>query len=99
MLLLTVFSIRKFITHKGPPSFIEYQVGSGVIVSVKDFVKAVIAICHSNTLPNFSALPYCKNEVMESIADISGLSTLGWELEVGLFEGIKKSIIDERMKY
>lgn len=77
-------------------AFVQYQVGSGTAVSMRDFVQTVIAICNSNTRPDFGAVPYRENEVMDSVADITDLYALGWEPQVGLVEGLRKVIEGER---
>jgi len=70
-------------------SFLEFDVGSGKPLSVKEFVKKVHRITASKTNLNFGALPYREGEVMYSEADISGLAALGWECRFDIETGLK----------
>lgn len=55
-----------------------FDIGTGVAVSVKDFVKAIKDISNSNTVLNFGALSYRDDEIMCSKADIIDLKDIGW---------------------
>jgi len=58
--------------------FQEFEVGCGKAIKVKDFVIAVKEIANSQTKLNFGALPYRKNEILYSEANIDNLKSLGW---------------------
>jgi len=77
-------------------NFQEYQVGSGEPVRVRDLVEMIHDFSSSKTVLNFGAVPYRKNEVMVSRADISALADLGWSCGMSLSDGIRKTIEQER---
>lgn len=73
----------------------EYDLGSGSLTTVKDFVTALAKALEVHKslsiVPRlmFGQVPYRENEVMEPIVDIKALLHLGWKPEVSVFEGIK----------
>jgi nucleoside-diphosphate-sugar epimerase len=75
-----------------PIGYIEYQVGTGKSISIKDFILIVQKLTKSNTELRFGAVPYRENEIMESVADNSLLQNLGWISNYALEEGIKKCL-------
>jgi nucleoside-diphosphate-sugar epimerase len=69
----------------------QFEVGTGVRISIKDFVITVKEELHNiKTKLNFGAVPYRKNEVLEYSVDNSALKFLGWEPTIFVKEGIKK---------
>lgn len=76
--------------------FIELDVGSGLPVSIREFVETVHSLASSRTHLHFGALPYRTGEVMHSAADISGLTELGWQCRYDLASGLKQVIEQER---
>jgi CDP-paratose synthetase len=70
----------------------EFELGSGMTISIRDFVQLVHKITGSKTVLNFGFLPYRQNEKMESKANIQSLYLLGWECKTSLTEGLKKTI-------
>ena len=78
--------------------FVEFDVGSGKSVSIKDFVETVHRLTASKTQLAFGALPYREGEVMHSEADISGLKALGWKCVYDVDIGLQKLIEQERAK-
>jgi nucleoside-diphosphate-sugar epimerase len=71
-----------------PTDFLQFDVGSGHAISVRDFVEAVHKITRSTTRLSFGALPYRTMETMFSVADTSALVKLGWCCKVTLEQGI-----------
>lgn len=71
-------------------SFVEFDVGSGKSISIKEFVEAVHRLTASSTQLAFGALPYREGEVMHSEADITGLTALGWECRYDIESGLKQ---------
>lgn len=69
--------------------FMEFDVGSGHVVSIKQFVDTVHKISNSRTNLLFGSLPYRQGEVMHSNADIKPLKKLGWACKTTLEEGLK----------
>jgi len=76
----------------GNPCPLFLEVGTGEAVSLKRFVETVHEVAGSAAKLNFGALPYRENEIMFSVADTSGLASLGWMKKTGLRAGIEKTI-------
>lgn len=93
-----VAAILKIFEHSYLPNgrYLEYEVGSGNAVSIKDFVELVKKVTHSSTRTNFGALPYRKNEVMDCNINIEPLKTLGWKCRVDLATGIELTMQEIR---
>jgi nucleoside-diphosphate-sugar epimerase len=72
--------------------FENFDIGTGVTTSIKDFVKEIKKISKSNTLLNFGELPYRKDEIMYSVADNSKLLNIGWEYKYNIHDGINNII-------
>lgn len=79
-------------------SFIEFDVGSGRSVSIRHFAEIVHSLADSYTHLAFGAIPYREGEVMQSAADISGLTALGWQCQYDVAAGLKAVIDIERAK-
>jgi nucleoside-diphosphate-sugar epimerase len=79
-------------------SFVEFDVGSGRSVSIREFVETAHRLAASKTHLAFGAIPYREGEVMHSEADISGLTALGWQCRYDIEAGLKKVIEQERTK-
>ncbi len=77
-------------------SFVEFDVGSGQSVTIREFVETVHRLTESKTHLSFGALPYREGEVMKSEADISGLAALGWHYRYDIETGLKQVIEQER---
>lgn len=77
--------------------FFGYEVGTGTTVRIRDFVGIVKRLVgESRTVPDFGALPYRDQEVMESRVDTSAVRALGWTPSVTLEEGLRRTIEAER---
>jgi len=76
--------------------FQEYGLGSGVAVTIREFVETVHQLTGSTTRLNFGALPYRENEIMNSDADTKALMSLGWRCCTTLANGIRKTVLHER---
>ena len=74
-------------------SFVEFDVGSGHAISIREFVEAVHRISASKTQLAFGALPYRDGEVMLSEANIDPLKALGWTCMTSLEHGLRSAII------
>lgn len=79
-------------------SFLEFDVGSGQSVSIREFVETVHRLTASKTNLLFGALPYREGEVMHSEADMSGLAALGWRCRYDIETGLKQVIEQERAR-
>ncbi len=72
--------------------FKEYEIGSGMAVSIKEFVKMVKQLSGAKTKLNFGAIKSRKNEVEFSKANLQEINKLGWEPTTSLENGIIKSL-------
>jgi CDP-paratose synthetase len=72
-----------------PDFFNDFHVGSGVAVSIRDFVEKVHHITGSQTHLAFGSVPYRKGDVMSSKANIEPLMKLGWSCKISLEQGLK----------
>lgn len=72
--------------------FKTFDVGTGVVTEIREFVETVKSISNSKTQLNFGKIPYRSDEIMESKADNVDLKNLGWEARYTLDEGIKRII-------
>jgi CDP-paratose synthetase len=72
--------------------FVEYDVGSGTTVSIKEFVELVHHMTGSTTKLDFGALSYRTHEEMSSHSDTSALKALGWHCKYTLEQGLKAII-------
>ena len=72
--------------------YVEFDVGSGKAVSIRDFVETVQRMTHSQTKAVFGALPYREGEVMLSCANVEPLQKLGWTCRTSLEQGLARVI-------
>ena len=68
--------------------FVEFEIGSGIAITIKHFVETVHRLTASTTRLNFGALPYRTGEAMYSKAIIDKLQTLGWHCQQDINAGI-----------
>ncbi|MFM2484527.1 NAD-dependent epimerase/dehydratase family protein [Celerinatantimonas yamalensis] len=82
--------------HKNElPNYIEIDIASGELITVKDFINQIISAYNlmyppSNTVLNFGAVAYRDNEMMVPNVDASYIKELGWRAKTNYKEGIKK---------
>ena len=82
-------------------SFNEYYVGSGKVISVRDFIvlmKQAVDILRKEDVHihlDFGALPYREGEFMEHVSGVSGLLELGWQPVIELKNGLKEMVSTE----
>ena len=74
----------------------EFDVGSGEVVSIREFVGMVKRLSRSQIRLDFGAVPYRKSETMHSQADISQLMHIGWRPKYDLASGLQHMIEQER---
>lgn len=80
----------------GSSGYIEYEVGTGKLTTIEEFVKMVKMITNNNsTVLKFGAVSYRKNEPMESHVNLLALEALGWQAKTDLLEGLKETILIE----
>lgn len=77
--------------------FYRFEVGTSQTIEIRRFVQIVKELTGNTTSQlNFGALPYRRNEVMESRVDTHALLQLGWTPQVELREGLRRTIELER---
>ena len=65
-----------------------FEVGTGKSHEIRFFVDEMKRIMRSDSVLNYGAFPYRENEIMDSHADITGLTLLGWTTRYDLQQGI-----------
>jgi nucleoside-diphosphate-sugar epimerase len=80
--------------------YIEYEVGSGCSISIRDFCQLIKSLsCNETTQLDFGAIDYRSNEMMDSQVDISKLATVGWTPFVTLKSGLMSTIEAEKRRF
>lgn len=74
----------------------EYEIGTGKMASIREFVEMVHQKSQSRTKLHFGALPHREHELMESTANIEPLKQLGWVSQINLEKGIELVLADEK---
>lgn len=79
------------------PKFSSFDVGTGCLLSVKDFLIKLKSVYEEKngivkTPLNFGAIPYREGEMMTVEVDNSELIKLGWKAKVSLQLGLEKTI-------
>jgi nucleoside-diphosphate-sugar epimerase len=63
------------------------------LTEIKELVSTIKELTGNvNTKTNFGAIPYRKNEIMESNVDTTAIRKLGWIAKYNLLEGLKITI-------
>ncbi len=70
----------------------DYDIGSGKEISIREFVEKVKEISGAKTKLIFGAKPYRDFELMQARADIGPLKNTGWAPATSLETGILKSL-------
>lgn len=79
-----------------PTKFIEFEVGTGKPISIKDAVNFIHENTHSRTKLLYGSEPLRDKELLYSSANTSALTSLGWICRYDFFAGIKKVIIEKK---
>lgn len=74
-----------------------YEIGTNKSFEIKKVVELIKKIS-GNTVTkfNFGAIPYRKNEIMDSKADTKAIRDLGWKPKYSLIQGLTKTINKEK---
>lgn len=72
--------------------FQEFELGTGISYSIKEFAILAKEITNSKTNLNFGTIPYRKGEIMVSELESFSLKNLGWEPSYSLRDGLRKYI-------
>ena len=76
-----------------------YEVGSGSTVSIREFMTTLCRLAgREHGVLEFGAIQYRENEVMHSQARVAPLLSLGWKPQVGLEEGLWRTLVDEQLR-
>jgi nucleoside-diphosphate-sugar epimerase len=67
-------------------------VGTGETAQIRDIATEIKRISNSPTELNFGALPYRKDEIMSSVADITEMQNIGWFPKYTLDSGLRDLI-------
>jgi nucleoside-diphosphate-sugar epimerase len=74
-----------------------FEVGSGSSIEIREFVALSKKLTgNTKTQFNFGAVPYRKNEVMDTRANIDKLLSLGWRPQYNLESGLVNTISQEK---
>jgi CDP-paratose synthetase len=77
--------------------YYRYEVGTGNAISIRDFMTLLKRLAaNTRTELNWGAVPYRENETMDSVVDISALSSLGWSPQVSLEQGLANTLAHTR---
>ncbi len=76
-------------------SFVEYEIGSGRAIKIKDVVKLIKSLTNSKSKLLFGKIPYRKAESMILESDNQLINGLGWGCKVPLKEGLIRTINSE----
>jgi nucleoside-diphosphate-sugar epimerase len=76
---------------------VDYDVGSGAALPVRQFAELVQRVTKSRTRLQFGAVPYRPSEVMFAQADIGALTSLGWKCKNSPETGVLKTVQGERV--
>ena len=77
--------------------FYNYEIGANNPIKIRKFVETIKEISgNSHTKLDFGALPYRKNEIMNSKVDVREIRKLGWKPKYTLIEGLSETIKKEK---
>jgi CDP-paratose synthetase len=79
-------------TSKFSLGFHNVDLGSGISISLRDFVEKVHQLTSSKSKLNFGAYEYRKYEIMKSCSNIEQLKALGWKCHIDLNKGLQQMI-------
>ena len=75
--------------------YINFELGTGTAISVRDFVDTMHRLAESKTMLNYGALKHREGEIMHSEADIRCLvEKTGWHPRVNLVDGIANMVAE-----
>jgi CDP-paratose synthetase len=73
----------------------EIDIGTGNSIQIKKLVEKICNLTGYNKEPLYGALKYRDHELMKSCADISALSSLGWEASHNIDSGLSELYLNE----
>lgn len=72
--------------------FVEFDIGLGSAISIKEFVETIKIVSGSNTMFNFGAIPARSDEIESSAADNKKLLEIGWKPQYSVQAGLTKVV-------
>ena len=66
-----------------------FELGTGQSTQIRDFCEKIKLLSNSSTILAFGDIPYRKDEMMESRANISKLLRLGWSPNFSVSKGLE----------
>ncbi|MCE9599039.1 MAG: NAD(P)-dependent oxidoreductase [Spirochaetia bacterium] len=70
-----------------------YDVGTGIETELRSFVELASALSQSKTSLNFGAIPYLKDEIFSSRANVERFQkAFDWEPRFGLSDGLRNTV-------
>lgn len=72
--------------------YVNYDLGSGKLVSIKKLVKMIHHYSGSKSKLSFGAIAQRTGEFSDIRANISNLKKIGWKQEINLEDGIQKLV-------
>jgi CDP-paratose synthetase len=93
-----VSALESVLLSAGNDPAVDYPVGTGQAVTIREFAETVRELTGASTHLDFGALPYRPSEPMRCVADISSLKTLGWRPRISLRDGLRRTIEEERRR-
>ena len=84
-----VISALKIISENDTMSYLDYEIGTGIGTSVREFSEEAKNILNSNAKLNFGESSI-HGDLGIQIADINKLEELGWKPKYNIYDGIKE---------
>ncbi|MEG4054326.1 MULTISPECIES: NAD(P)-dependent oxidoreductase [unclassified Microcoleus] len=76
-----------------------FNLGSGMAVPLKIVVERIRELVNPQIQPEYGAINYSPGQVMNSLADITKITTLtGWQPRISLQDGLKLTVDEDRHK-
>jgi nucleoside-diphosphate-sugar epimerase len=89
-----VEAVSLIVNHNSGSGYDEYEVCTGNVITIKNFIETVKKITNSTTILNFGSMPYRENEIMTINPDPSKMHNLGWNAKLKLEFGIKMMVAE-----
>jgi len=87
-----VEAVSLIVNHNSGSGYDEYEVCTGNVITIKNFIETVKKITNSTTILNFGSMLYRENEIMTINPDPSKMHSLGWHAKLKLEHGIQMMI-------
>lgn len=78
------------------PGIYNFEIGTGIATTIKDFALQLKTFSASENEIKFGALPYRKDEIMSSFANVKNNVKLDWESRISLEAGITRLVEHEK---